>query len=138
MESKSALKNVALIGGEGEGTARKFAMVGGGVGLERRETYVDARHISSDTGDGNTLTEAEYTAQLEQRGNEELAENTDVESFEGEVETNIMYKYGEDFFNGDIIQIADAYGHESRARILEIVMSRNEEGTAVYPTFKTI
>ena len=138
MESKSALKNVALIGGEGEGTARKFASVGDGKGLSRREIFVDARDISSDVGDGVTLTESEYSAQLEQRGDETLAENTDVESFEGEVETNIMYRYGEDFFNGDIIQIADAYGHESKARILEIVMSKDETGTSVYPTFKTI
>ena len=49
-----------------------------------------------------------------------------------------MFRYGEDFFNGDVVQIANEYGHETKARILEIVMSENEEGTSVYPTFKTI
>jgi hypothetical protein len=49
-----------------------------------------------------------------------------------------MFKYGEDFFNGDIVQITNEYGHETKARILEIVMSENEEGTSVYPTFATI
>ena len=67
-----------------------------------------------------------------------MAENTDVTSFEGQVETTIMFKYGEDFFNGDVVQIANEYGHETKARILEIVTSENEEGTSVYPTFKTI
>lgn len=138
IESKSALKTVTLIGGEGEGSARKYTTVGGGSGLNRREIFTDARDISSDAGDGVTLTDAEYTAQLQQRGREKLSENTGVTSFEGQVETTIMFKYGEDFFNGDIVQIANEYGHETKARILEIVMSENEEGTYVYPTFATI
>lgn len=132
------MKTVTLIGGEGEGSARKYTTVGGGSGLNRREIFTDARDISSDAGDGVTLTDAEYTAQLQQRGREKLSENTDVTSFEGQVETTIMFKYREDFFNGDIVQITNEYGHETKARILEIVMSENEEGTSVYPTFATI
>lgn len=138
VESKSSLKNITLVGGEGEGSARKYTTVGSGRGLNRRELFTDARDISSDVGDGVVLTDAEYTAQLKQRGKEKLAENTDVTSFEGQVETTIMFKYGEDFFNGDVVQIANEYGHETKARILEIVMSENEEGTSVYPTFQTI
>lgn len=49
-----------------------------------------------------------------------------------------MFRYGEDFFNGDIVQIANEYGHETQARILEIVQSEDENGFSVYPTFKTI
>lgn len=138
VESKASLKNVTLIGGEGEGSARKYTTVGSGSGLNRRELFTDARDISSDVGGGVVLTDAEYTEQLKQRGKEKLAENTDVTSFEGQVETTIMFKYGEDFFNGDVVQIANEYGHETKARILEIVTSENEEGTSVYPTFKTI
>lgn len=138
IESKNTLKTVTLIGGEGEGAARKYTTVGDGTGLDRRELFTDARDISSDVGEGVVLTETEYTAQLQQRGKEKLAENKDVTSFEGQVETTIMFKYGEDFFNGDVVQIANEYGHETKARILEIVMSENEEGTSVYPTFKTI
>lgn len=138
VESKSSLKNITLVGGEGEGAARKYTTVGSGSGLNRRELFTDARDISSDIGNGNVLTDAEYTAQLKQRGKEKLAENTDITSFEGQVETTVMFKYGEDFFNGDVVQIANEYGHETTARILEIVISENEEGTSVYPTFKTI
>lgn len=138
IESKLALKNVTLVGGEGEGSARKYTTVGSDSGLSRRELFTDARDISSDVGDNVTLTDDEYTAQLQQRGNEKLLENTEVTSFEGEIETTNMYKYGEDFYNGDIVQIADKYGHETKARILEIVMSDNEEGISVYPTYKTL
>lgn len=138
VESKSALKTVTLIGGEGEGSARRYTTIGGGNGLNRRELFTDARDISSDVGDGVTLTNAEYIAQLQQRGREKLAENTDITSFEGQVETTVMFRYGEDFFNGDIVQIANEYGHETKARIVEIIMSEDEEGSSVYPTFKTI
>ena len=138
MESNSSLKNVALVGGEGEGSERKYTAVGSGQGLERRELFVDARDISSDLGDGETLSETEYNAQLQQRGKENLAENTDLTSFEGETESTVMFKYGEDFFIGDIVQIANEYGHKTKARILELVISENEEGTSAYPTFKTI
>lgn len=138
IESKSSLKNVTLIGGEGEGSERKYTTVGSGKGLDRRELFTDARDISSDAGYGVVLSDAEYTAQLQQRGKEKLAENTEVVSFEGQVETTIMFRYGEDFFNGDIVQIANEYGHETKARILEIVMSEDEDGTSVYPTFKTL
>lgn len=138
IESKSALKNVTLVGGEGEGSERRYTTVGNSAGLDRRELFTDARDISSDVGDEETLTEEEYVAQLQQRGKEKLAENTDVTSFEGQVETTIIFRYGEDFFNGDIVQIANEYGHETKARICELVMSENEEGISVYPTFKTI
>ena len=138
IESKSALKNVALVGGEGEGSYRKYTTVGAGIGINRRELFVDARDMSSDVGDGISLANDEYYAQLQQRGKEKLAENTDITSFEGQVETTLMFKYGEDFFNGDIVHIADEYGHETRARIIEIVISENEEGLSVYPTFEPL
>ena len=138
LESKENLKNVALVGGEGEGTARKYLAIGNTSGLDRRELFVDARDISSEGEDGKTLTTEQYNELLKQRGNEYLADYTDLVSFEGAVETNIMYKYGVDFFDGDIVQIANEYGHEAKVRILEVVISENEEGNSVYPTFKTI
>ena len=112
--------------------------VGGGSGLNRRELFTDARDISSNVGSDDALTDAEYIAQLQQRGKEKLAENVSITSFEGETETTIMFQYGKDFFNGDIVQIANEYGHETKARILEIVRSEDKDGYSVYPTFKTI
>lgn len=138
LESKSALKNVTLIGGEGEGPERKYTTTGGGVGLERRELFTDARDVSSKTEDDRILTDEEYIALLKQRGEEKLAENIDVTSFEGEIEATMMFRYREDFFEGDVVQIANEYGHESKVRILEMTTSENEQGTSVYPTFSTI
>ena len=100
--------------------------------------FTDARDISSNVGSYDALTDAEYLAQLQQRGKVKLAENVSITSFEGETETTIMFQYGKDFFNGDIVQIANEYGHETIARILEIVRSEAKDGYSVYPTFKTI
>ena len=142
LESKSALKNVTLIGGEGEGAERRYTTLGDASGLNRRELFVDARDVSSESydDDGNTITVTEdvYFNWLKERGKTKLLENEDVTSFEGEVEASVMFKYQEDFFIGDIIQIENEYGHETAARIVEMNTSVNRYGTSVYPTFSTI
>lgn len=138
IETNSLLKNVTLIGGEGEGAARRYQTIGDSSGLNRREIFTDARDISSETETGVKLSDDEYNALLIQRGKEKILENTDVTSFDGQVETTVMYKYGEDFFIGDIVQFADEYDHDTAARITEIVISEDEEGTSVFPTFETL
>lgn len=265
LESKSSMKNVTLVGGEGEGSERRYTAVGNTAGLDRRELFTDARDVSSDirediTGlfdwsefprqaynsssktyvtndrfnsstadiskyvgrmvrlsipkytnslgaasnfatiflnanktvistikvwdmDGATknsgtlenyefiipenakyiytsmfnqnaidndiyygkiedfeciltkISNDEYISQLRQRGKEDLAENVEVMSFEGEADASQMYVYGRDFFIGDLVQVANEYGNESSARIAEIVMSDDENGISVYPTF---
>ena len=138
IEANSALKNVTLIGGEGEGSDRKYATFGSASGLSRRELFTDARDISSTVDSEDTMTDAEYTAKLQERGREKLYENVVTTSFEGEAETTTMFKYGQDFFIGDIVQVADEYGHELAARIIELVISEDTDGYSVYPTFQTI
>lgn len=138
LESKSSWKNVTLIGGEGEGSERKYTSVGNASGLNRREIFTDARDISSDAGDGQTLTSDEYAYLLRSRGKDTLSENTEVVAFEGEAETTQMFRYGIDFFKGDIVQVSDEYGHETKARVTEVVTSDSEEGFLRYPTFVTI
>lgn len=133
-----SLKTITLIGGEGEGRERKYTVVGGGQGLDRRELFTDARDISSKTEEGVLLNEEEYIEQLVRRGKERLSEHIAVTSFEGETDTITLFRYGEDFYNGDIVQITNEYGHEATARILEVVISKDKEGYSVYPTFKMI
>lgn len=271
VESKSGMKNVTLVGGEGDGSARRYTAVGNVSGLERRELFSDAGDISSDIDD--TFTEAfnfsqypsqvfnnttktfvsdplfnsaranvsayagrkisitipkytgpdgqaskyatvlvngankyvstlqawekydddpetvskgslatyefkvpddaeylytsmytekaitdqvysgylndfeassiqlsrdEYIRLLRQRGKADLAENKDVVSFEGQAEATTMFKYGKDFFIGDIVQVEDEYGHEVTSQILEVIVSESAEGSTMYPTFATL
>lgn len=77
-------------------------------GLDRRELYVDARDLQSDSDPDNPLTEEEYVALLTTRGREKLAENQLVKSFSAVVRTlDPTYVYGVDFFLGDTITVTD-------------------------------
>lgn len=146
IESVSTMKTIALVGGDGEGTLRTYEdafnpkYMGTGLfsGMARRELFVDARDISSKDEYGDYIDDSTYRAMLRQRGLENLTENERVISFEGEIETSNMFKYGEDFFNGDVVQIANEYGYEGRVRIIEIVTSEDSSGLSMYPTFKFI
>ena len=137
VETNSNYRNVTLVGGEGEGSDRKTVTVGDASGLSRREVFTDARDISSTTQEG-TLTTEQYNNQLTERGNEKLSEHVVSTAFEGRAEATRMFRYGEDFFMGDIVQIANEFGMESRAHITEIIRSQSESGLEIYPTFETI
>lgn len=141
LESTKTLKTIALVGGEGEDTNRKTMIVesenGGGSGLTRRELFVDARGIST-TVDGHEISGSEYNEQLKQKGTEELSANSTTKSFEGQVETTRLFVYGVNFFKGDIVQIENEYGIQSKSRVIEVVRSQATDGVDVYPTFETV
>lgn len=136
-ESTNTLKNVALVAGEDVSNARRTRTVGSGKWLARREMYVDARDIQSETEEGK-LTDEQYNAQLDQRGSEKLAENQYTKIFEGEIETTQMYIYNRDFFKGDVVQILNEYGIQSRVRIMEVMRSQDTNGYNIYPTFSVL
>lgn len=134
------IKNIALVAGEGEGSSRKKTVVGNNSlsGLERKELFVDARDVSSDTEEG-TISDSEYIAQLAKRGEEKLSECKTSEVFDGQVNSDRMYKYDEDFFMGDIVQFENEFGISSRVRITEYMYSESEDGgIEQYPTFKNL
>lgn len=135
--SKADLKNVTLVAGEGEGASRKTIAVGSASGLDRRELFTDARDISSDTESG-TLSDTEYYKQLQSRGTQKLADHAIITAFEGEIESTRLFTYGKDFFVGDIVQIVDEYGNEGIVYISEIVISNDNDGLTIYPTFQNV
>lgn len=137
LESDAAYKNVALVAGEDEGTSRRTQTVGSESGLDRKELFVDARDIQSDTDDGK-IPDSEYNDQLRQRGLEKLDENQFIKAFEGGGESTKIFVYGRDFFKGDIVQIVNEYGIEAKARITEFVRSQDQTGYNTYPTFAAL
>lgn len=117
---------------------RSPVIVGMETGITRREIFADASDIEIEEDDDITLTVAQYRAHLRQRGIDTLIDNLEYEAFEGEVEATQMYKYGEDFFMGDRVQLEDEYGHEGKAYISEFIISHDTSGMNMYPTFITI
>lgn len=144
-ETDVDLKTVALVAGEDSGDSRKYITYNPSseTGLKRRELFVDARDIQSEYYDENDnekkLTDAEYKALLTARGKEKLANYSETSAFEGEVEPYNSFKFKEDYYLGDLVQIENEYGFGGIARITEVVTSHDDSnGYSVYPTFKMI
>lgn len=125
------LRTYAVVGGEGEGSARKYVTIGGGSGLGLRELFVDAKDIQSEG-----LTTAEYEEALLQRGREALNEAVISESLECETEAAINFTYKEDYDLGDIVTIRKKkWGLYMNQRITELQEVYQYGSLTVVPTF---
>ena len=139
IESVESWKNVAIVAGDEEGSgdnktrANRVVMLNKGsvIGITRREIYINVSGIKKDSEN--------CMAHLKQKGIDALMENCRISAFEGEQDlTNRMYMYGEDYFMGDIVQVENEFGQEGRAYVSEFIISCDESGTTMYPTFKSI
>lgn len=92
-------------------------------GVKRREIYSE---VSGTFGS---------SAQLKERGKESLEDNPATKRFEAEADTNLMFRYGKDFFLGDIVQVENEYGMKARARVTEVITTHDASGFSCYPTF---
>lgn len=131
---KTNCKNIALIAGEGEGLARKTISVGvTDNGLSRREIYIDSRNASTNDGE---ISDGDYLNQLAEEGREALKEYPIDESFTGTVDYEKQYKFRQDYFMGDVVQVVNEYGMTATPRITEIIESEDENGYTLIPTFE--
>lgn len=108
--------------------------------LEKKRKTEEEIQAAIDAAKAEALeqTTAEYRKQLEQLGLEELSKTYITEAFEGEIDGIRQYKYGVDFFIGDVVQVLDEYGREASSRITEVVRSHDLSGEVMTPTFTTL
>lgn len=119
-DSNDNYRNTALIAGAGEDDARKLTEISQGNGLDRYELFVDARDLSDKDGEQD-IPWNQYESLLIQRGNEKLAECTEVTTFESKINVrgNLIYK--SDFDLGDVVTCHDKkWGITIDTRITEI------------------
>lgn len=137
-------------------------------GLDRREMAVDAASITTPNSEVNEeairergeengwdddrieeqiasekqqaleQSTQDYFQQLEQYGEEALAETYTTETFEGEIDATRQYTYGRDFFIGDVVQIRNEYGMEASSRVVEVVRCHDLSGETLTPTFASV
>ena len=111
--NQAQYKNVALCGGAGEGTARKYVLVGGNqTGLNRRETFIDGSSNSEtytdEQGQTQTYSDSVYLNMLKTTATAGLSELIPNESFKGDIDiVNTYLKYGIDYNLGDIVTVED-------------------------------
>lgn len=137
-ENYSAYKNIALVGGEGEGAERKYVTVGDTsayVGKSRIEVFVDARDIQSNDG-VSTIPPDEYNEMLSQRGLEQLDTLRPIVNFDCVVNTQGNIRFGIDYFLGDKVTIQDnQMGVQLDAEISEVETVYSSTGKEIYITF---
>ncbi|MEK5103997.1 hypothetical protein MKX83_18595 [Cytobacillus sp. FSL M8-0252] len=116
VDSDLNLKNVGYVGGQGEGTERKVVKVGQGVGLQRKETFIDARDVGNPE-DEEELTEEEMEELLVQRGEEKMREfltnfyleaqilTPTINDHSGRFALRSPFEYEVDFRLGDVVEV---------------------------------
>lgn len=136
-EDGTEFKNVANVGGEGEGTERRFAEAGdaSASGMNRFEMFVDARDVSSNNGE---IPAEEYDALLQERGTKDLKEHETTVAFEGSIQTGINYQLGIDYNLGDIVEVDNGYGIRERARVTEVITCLDDTGLHTIPAFEAV
>lgn len=107
----------------------------GAVGLKRREITVDSE-LESVTTDSDISYLLHYPTLLEQEGLNALADQKEIEAMDGELDTYVQFKYGVDYFLGDIVQVENAYGIKARCAVIEFVLSDDASGITRLPTFE--
>jgi len=136
IDSLHNYRNVALVAGTGEGVDRKLITVGTGTGLNRFELFVDARDLREEDEEGNPIQEADYEKMLRSRGQSQLAECADLQTFECKINPFSNLRYKEDFDLGDIVTCTSKkWGVTIDARITEVEEIYEQNGFSLNVTF---
>lgn len=115
-----AEKNVALVVGEAQDSTEKDIKVRAKVvvgndtlaGYQRKEMYIDARDLQSesenDSGSVEEMSQHDYEELLRNRGSVKLSENAVVQTLEASIRYyGSQYEYDVDYTVGDIVTIVD-------------------------------
>jgi hypothetical protein len=139
VDSLNNYRNLALVGGIGEGMDRKLATIGNSTGLDRFEVFNDQKSlVNTEDIDGvsTTMSDADYTLLLIGKGNESLAETLEIKTFDSKININSNLVYKTDFDLGDIITIVSKkWGITLDSRITEIEEVYEEAGPQLNATF---
>lgn len=139
VDSLNNYRNLALVGGIGEGAARKVVTVGSATGLDRFEIFVDQNNLVNTIDNGGTTTtmsDTDYTNLLIGKGNETLATRLQVTTFDSKINLNSNLTYKTDFDLGDIVTcVSKKWDLTLDTRITEIEEVYEESGQQINVTF---
>jgi Siphovirus ReqiPepy6 Gp37-like protein len=74
------------------------------------------------------------SAQMIQRGTEQLALNRHTSAFDGEISQTSEYKYGRDYYLGDLVSARNTDGVTNDMQVTEHIFSSDATGDHSYPT----
>ena len=131
-ESSKSKANIVKVGGEGEGSERKFATAGNDSlsGLQRREIFKDARNTQSKFTDANgeqqTLTPEQYQALLQDEANSLLKEEIEISV---DAESIVTSEQALDLLGSKVSLIDRAFGVRTDDYISEVNIIDEADGT---------
>lgn len=153
-ESDKDYKNVGYVGGQGEGADRKIIELGNSTGLDRIETFIDARDIGTEDEESeDDLTDEEIEEQIRDRGKQKMKEMKTLFTLEAEILTPITrksykqmnsskqmqatpFEYEKDFDLGDRVQVVNrSWGVTMDAPITEFTEIHEADGFNLEATF---
>jgi hypothetical protein len=131
-------KNVALIGGAGEGLERFYSLLAGNqAGLERRELFVDAGSVNrayiDESEAEQTYTDDEYRAMLDAAGRQTLTTYRTEETLQGTVDViNSSFVYNVDFSLGDVVTMqSNDIGRYINERLRDVLERQDGDGYTI-------
>lgn len=99
-------------------------------GFDRQIIVVTADDVTTDA----YPDPADVVTILTQKGVEALAQAQMYQAFDGEIRQDSIYKYGRDFYLGDIVEQRNDDGVGNYMRVTEQIFVSDENGERSYPT----
>jgi hypothetical protein len=138
LESNFNYKNVAYVGGPGEGVDRIIKGVGTATGRDRYEIFVDARDVPDQTEEDPPQLRLleDIEADLSIRGQRELEKMVQEEYLESQILTKSQLVYEQDYCLGDTVTVRNRdWNVTLNAKITEITEAYEESGYKIEATF---
>lgn len=126
VKSTEGYMNAGIVLGEGEGFSQQCGEVGTAAGYARYEDIINT-DISRETESGE-INVNDYIDMMIQYGKSELITRMNKETFSGELDTDGMFKIGEDFNMGDKVSVQNEVGISATTRLIEIIYSDEASG----------
>lgn len=102
-------------------------------GIKRREVLIDKDDLKKNKS--TKLNSNQIITKAKQKLKEEYKVKTGIE---GDVVPGVLYEYGTDYDVGDRVQVTDIYGNTETVSISEVVITCDESGLQIIPTFEEI
>ena len=119
-------------------------------GPNRRDALLDMSGKADKDKDGNDIpyilngilaSDANelFAPYAEAEIKKQLAKNSITELYSGEIEPKASgIQYMKDYYLGDIVDFENVYNAYSKSRITEVIISSDDTGDTIYPTFSSL
>lgn len=111
-------------------------------GLGLKESYVTCESVKRELTDdyGNTIEvsgdeDDNYRQRIIRKASEALCKsNKSAQTFEGNIDSTIIFKLGDDYDLGDVCEMQDWHKQSNKIRVTEVIKCQDSSGYKIYPS----